>query len=463
MKADLRLLLLLLSVVSILPRTAHGQDSKKVDKAMELSGLSVSETFEVADYLPLNPGNAIFRKLFYRVGQTSNENLEAWSKLSIEATHQQLLDQPGKFRFQVFAGTATAHSIDKIELEKRVEGFPNALYVAECISPQGEPLSIVLRQPIGAWTTGQPLATPQPIRYHAFFLGSFESDEAGLKVEEDYSNEQPLSPTQKSTSEPVFIARRIEWLPEAPCESPKVTPSMVHLAARGVDAAGLRDTILPHSAKPLSPRESRLFYRMMRAATDSETMPDDTVSFSKLMRSPKDLIGTAIELQGRIKQCVPVLVNDETTRKTLGADQWYQATLFPDMGGKDIVIRNRSGEDEVYTSFPVTLCLKELPAGLTPKTFEGKSFRVAGYYYRMWIYSSQRTDNSELPGQVSPLVMVSSQTEIQANEAELDLFIALMATMMLIAVIAVGFFVFRSRQPTPGRTEPLPDIIDTNF
>jgi len=296
--------LLLLLFLFLLPsKSINGQDSKKVDKAMELSGLSVSESFQVSDYRPLNPGNTIFRKLFYRVGQTANSNLETWSKLSIEAGYQQLLDEPGKSRFQVFAGTATAHSIEKIEFERQAEGFPNALYVVQCTNSDGLPIAIVLRQPIGAWPLDQPLTTPQQIRYCGFFLGSFETDDGELIITKEHSDvEEVPSIPARPTSAPVFVARRIAWLPTAVSESPQVTPSMVELASKGVDVSGLRDTILPRSAKPLGQRETQLFYQLMKAAAVSKSPPEDVVDFSELMRNPKGLIGNAIELTGRIKK-----------------------------------------------------------------------------------------------------------------------------------------------------------------
>lgn len=447
-------------------QTASGQDSKKVDKAMELSGLSVSETFEVPDHRPLNLANPIFRKLFYRVGQTSSKNLDTWSRLSIAASREQFLQQPGQYRFQVYSGTAVAESIRKIAIKNGTEGFANAVYVAHCKDENGAPIAILLRQPIGAWPLDEPLQTPQRIQYQAFFLGSFQSDDEGLVAEERVDDTDEPAAGAPADSIPVLVTNRIRWQPEKASTSPLVTPSMVELANQGVDVSKLHDTVRRYSAKPLGKRETDVFHEMMIAATNSSSRPDDAIDFPALMRGlekdPRGLIGTAVGIKGRIKQCVPVVISDKELSKKLGTQKWYQATVFPDME-KAIVIKNPNGEDEVYSSFPVTLCLTRLPAGDGPESMVGKSFRFSGYYYRIWIYPSERTDNSGLAGQVSPLFMVSSLQQIQADKSQLDLFIGALVGIMLLGVIAVSFFVARSRRPVRTDAEPLPDVIDTNF
>ena len=457
---------LLITLTSLVGPSVHAQDSRKVDKAMELSGLSVSETFQVPDHRPLNLSNPVFRKLFYRAGQTSPSNMKAWSQLSIAATTEQWLQQPGKFRFQVYSGIATANSIEKVDLEFGTEGFAKSVYVAHCKDEQGKPGAIVLRQPIGSWPLDEALPAPQRIRYHGFFLGSFQSDDQRLVVEEkpDADEEPPADETALSV--PVLIANRIQWIPDKTSASPEVTPSMVELANQGVDVSKLHDTVRRYSAKPLGKRETGVFYDMMAAAANSESLPEDAISFAEFMRSleknPRGFIGNAIEIKGRVKQCVPVIVDDEATREKLGNSKWYQATVFPELE-KSIAIKNPKGEDEIYDSFPVTLCLTRLPEGLSTETIVGKSFRFDGYYYRIWIYPSERTDKSGLAGQVSPLVMVSSLKEIQANKSQLDLFIGALVGVMLLGIVAVAFFVARSRRPVPADAEPLPDVIDTNF
>jgi len=58
------------------PSELLAQDSKAVDKAMELSGLSVSESYLVTNFVPLDVDDVYFRKLMHRAKQASTENID---------------------------------------------------------------------------------------------------------------------------------------------------------------------------------------------------------------------------------------------------------------------------------------------------------------------------------------------------------------------------------------------------
>lgn len=452
---------------------ASAQDSKAVDKAMELSGLSVSESYLVTDFVSLDVNDVYFRKLIHRAKRASTENIDKWSRLSIPASIDTLRTDPIPNRFQVYGGGAVVESLRRFKLPKKTAGFIPSVYVASCRNDQGQPFAVLLREPLRSWPIDQPLPVPQKVTYAGFFLGSFATDDNGYPklFQSAEEKETPLHeidlideenpPVAPEQCVPVFVAKRLRWFPTETSETPPVSEALVKLSEQGMDVSLLLDRVRPRSNKPIGSSETTALYQMMIAADKVDTMPGNPMDFQQLLRSPQS-IGEAVRMSGRIRQCVAAKIDNPQIAAELGTDTWYQVTMFPNQRGQNIVLRNPEGEDLVYQQFPFTFCLPRLPDDRSPQELTGAVFEFSGFFYRMWIYPSERTDQANLAGQSSPLIMVSSVKEIRAAEADLNAFVGTIVGAMLLTIGVVAFFVYRSRSRKVEQ-EPLPETIDINL
>jgi hypothetical protein len=179
-----------------------------------------------------------------------------------------------------------------------------------------------------------------------------------------------------------------------------------------------------------------------------------------MLQKPIESVGKKASVQGRVRQCVPVKVTSPEATQLLGTDTWYQLTIFPNLKGRPIQVATREGTPEVYqNAFPVTVCVVTLPQGFDSESIVGSVFQFSGYFYRIWSYPSERTENSDLDGQPSPLIMASIVQKVKSTRGQLQTFLGAVLLAMAIAVGFVGWYVFRARKQTSR--DDLPDQIES--
>ena len=450
------------------------QDSIEDEKAIELSGLSTSDSWEVDDFQPLDPSGTTFRKLLYRIGQVSNKSLKQWQHYSAEIDAAGLAADTRRARFRVFNRSGKATRVYRFDFSKEdAKDFLKGFFVVICEDENGAPFAIVSRSSIVGWSRMPKLESPQPIQFQGFFYGYVESGVDGdqrtiLKIEKrktGFANGKPAEGEDRSVtssnSMPVFIAKRFSWFPEQADSTLKVDASKIALARCGVDI-GLLDIVRSKSGKPIGASEADCFWQMLAGCQklDPENPKiKNRISFASMLGDPLDSIGQAATVQGRVRQCVPVKATDPNVVSLLNTDTYYQLTVFPDLDGRPIHVSGKDGTVEVYKqAFPVTACLTTLPSEFNAESIVGETFKFDGFFYRMWVYPSERTDASSLDGQPSPLVMVSQSTLVKSTSDQLGIFVTCLVFAMLLAIVCVSWFVLRSKSKSPSLD--LPDRIE---
>lgn len=462
-------LFLTLVIVLLLAQTAAAQDSIETERAIELSGLSSSESWEVEDFQPIDPSDATFRRLLYRTGQVSAASLNQWKDYSADIAFDMLAAEPRRSRFRVLEFSGMAKRVYRYAFSKEdAKDFLSGFFVVICENEAGRPFAIISRSSISSWPRDELLDVPQPIKFQGFFFGCFETklDPTGRvcvaieKRETGFAASQPTDDKKVSSADsmPVFIAKRFSWQPTQINAALGVDESEISLAENGVDI-GLLDLVRAKSGKPISEAESNVFWQMLSASRTAETAATDRISFAEILGDPVSRVGKAAAIQGRVRQCVPVKITDPKPISQLGSDTWFQLTVFPDLAGRPIHVNGKDGAVEVYrNAFPVTVCMPRLPAGFDANSIVDQSFYFDGFFYRMWVYPSERTDDSALSGQPSPLIMADRTQLIESTGDELSLFIGAIVLAMLLLVGFVSWFVFRSRKM--GSRPDLPDRIE---
>ena len=446
------------------------------DVAIELSGFSVSEAYDLEAGYPLDLSDRQLMKLLFRCGKVSNGNFEKWSRFADEVSWQQLNDEPQRFRFWTFKRPLRLNYLSLLRFPEQIASDElKGVYLAKCVNDVGQEVYLVTRSAPRKLTLNQSL--DQPISFSGFFYNNVAVEPEGELVMADIADDVAEGvPTAESSSQsaPLFIANRFSWHPEATNKTLGVTASQVELASRGVDI-GLLDFVAKQNSKALSKYDSDAFYQMLAAANSvqptaefDETKPaTPAISFTELMSAPTSHFGSAIVLSGRLRQCVPIEIVDADRQALVGADRYYQVSLFPNLKGRDVVVR-ASGEESIkFEQFPVTVCFLELPAGMTVEQLEGRPAQVTGNFYRFIKYQSKVASDAGQSGQISPLVMAShldvAAPTMTAEGVDLLMRVLLIGILLTVAAgVAYGFFKDRkkrSRLVAEGE-DPLPEKID---
>ena len=470
--------------------TACSYAQSNGDVAIELSGFSVSEAYDLNAGAPLDLNDSRLMRLLFRSGKISTVNFEKWSRFADEVSWQQLADAPRRFRFWTINRSLTLKHLSQIRFPQQVATDElKGVYLAQCVNDQGQNVYLVTRRAPRKLTLEQPL--DQPISFTGFFYNIAAVGPEGKllildpdrkKADQENTNNQEVDKDGQNELDfggvAVFIANHFAWYPATVSETMGVNAGQVQLAAHGVDI-GLFDYVRKQNSKALSELDSDAFYQMLAAissiqlstqsSAENNGLPAATpaISFTELMSAPTRHFGNAIQLSGRLRQCVPIQIVDADRRLSVGLDKYYQVSLFPDLKGRDVIVRTSNEESIKFEQFPVTVCLPRLPQGMTADQLEGRAVQLSGNFYRFIKYQSKVASDAGHSGQISPLVMASNlmvaPTTTTAEGVDLLMRVLLIVILATVA-IAVAYSIFKDRKKrsrlVAGDDMPLPEKID---
>ena len=456
--------------------TAGSYAQSNGDVAIELSGFSVSEAYDLEAGSPFDLSDRQLMKLLFRSGKVSRVNFEKWSRFADEVSWQQLNDAPQRFRFWTFNRKLQLKYLSQIRFPEEIATDElKGVYLAKCVNDDGQEVYLVARSAPRKLTLKQSL--DQPISFSGFFYNNVAVGPDGALMISDTADEvadDDRSAESDAAGVPLFIANRFSWYPTATSEAMGVTDSHVELASHGVDI-GLFDYVRKQNSKVLSNYDSDAFYQMLAAAnsagSSAEVDPPSSgtaaISFTELMSAPTAHFGNTIALSGRLRQCVPIEIVDADRQELVGAERYYQVSLFPNLKGRDVVVRTSGEEIIKFEQFPVTVCFPRLPEGMTAKQLEGRPAQVTGNFYRFIKYQSKVAADAGQSGQISPLVMASHLNVVPAKTSAegVDLLMRVLLIVILAAVaatVAYGLFKDRNKRSrlVAGSEDPLPEKID---
>ena len=442
------------------------------DVAIELSGFSASEAYDLQAGDPLDLSDGQLIKLLFRSGKVSQGNFEKWSRFADEVAWQQLNAAPQRFRFWTFKRALRLKYLSQLRFPKQVASDElKGVYLAKCVNGAGQDVYLITRSAPGKLTLNQSL--DQPISFSGFFYNNVAVGGGGeltvLDIDKDVADDgddeedvddvpddDDRTGESKSVGVPLFVANRFSWYPTTTNAAMDVSASQVELAERGVDI-GVFDLVRKQNSKVLSKYDSDAFYQMLAAANSDQPAAGQgqtksgvsTISFTELMSAPTSHFGDAIAMSGRLRQCVPIEIVDAERKASVGADRYYQVSLFPNLKGRDVVVRTSREESIKFQQFPVTVCFLKLPEGMTAKQLEGRPAKVTGNFYRFIKYQSKVASEAGQSGQISPLVMARHlNVAAPTTTAEgVDLLMRMLLIGILLAVAAtVAYGILKDRK-----------------
>ena len=440
------------------------------NKPLELSGLSISQAYDIQDDQPLDLGDPMILQLVYRIQKTSTKSRSVYSEYSKDLTWEQLSSQTQDYRLWVVDRKArlkkiTKHRFADAERDDLVKG----IFVCHCENQHQQPVVVLSR----TVPRSLPIDTDldEPIALNGFLFARREVGSKTGVVPEKSDDDSGASQTELKegddaglSSALVFIVDRIAWYPDQ-VDQPHSNQSHVALAQAGVDI-GLLDFVRENNAQKLGNADSEAFYQMIGSVNRLEPNIafDHRIGFVDIMRDGASNFGNAVRIKGVVRSCSEVSVTDSDVASRIGVSKYYQLIVFPNLDGGKIVVKNKSGEDIEYKRFPITVCCLQLPEGFSTTSIERQSFLIDGFFFRFWKYQSDKTDAAGASGQVSQLIIVKTPIHVAAEEGWLDLIL-----LCFVTVLIVGFSILTwwyrgvdRRQKSPGQKiiESLPEQID---
>ena len=382
--------------------TVSGQEHDETP--MQLSGMSISQAFEIEDDLPLDLDEPLIKKLLYRIKKTSPKSRWNYSQFSSDLTWDDIALHTADHRLWIFNFRGRLKRVEKFRFsdviaDEEIKG----LYICHCENPEGRPFIALARSLPRSIQIDQTI--DQPIQVTGFLF-----TRASLP-------EKPDSLDVASGNLPVFIVDRLGWFPEKPEDT--TTASHVELAKHGVDI-GLLDFVRESNTQSLGTRDAEALYQMIAGVGNMESpLAGPRLGFSDLRKDSGKQIGNAIQIQGLVRQCSEIHVPTDIQQR-IGLSVYYQLVLFPDLKGGKILIEDKSGDVQEFNGYPITVCCSELPLGMTAANVERKPFFVDGFFFRFWKFQSEKTDLAGKSGLAEPTdhCQISDPSKISSRPAE---------------------------------------------
>lgn len=360
---------------------------------LELFNVDDSQLRRFADGRPLDVDeDETLWKILYRMPQFGIDKLEAWQRKGI--AWSEVAANPEEHRIQVFGVEGRVRRIERVELPPeaalRLE-FDHYYHVEFALQGGQHPAHVYCRQIPKAWHN------VSSIDERARCLGLL------LKIGD---RSQPAPPLY-------FAADRIAWLPDR--VAPGVDQDMVLLGDLGMDA-GLWDQVRQTNGRGLVREDHEAFYQLLAAVdrAPARTLFDRAsreFDLAALLNKPAEAQGQLMSFAGRARRVQKIRIEELSIRERFGIDHYYQIDMLVPLEDEMVRIVTKAGKGDgpvFRNSYPVHCCVLRLPKGLPDRPDVNEEIRVAGFYFKLWAYSTQYVETfGQDQRQLGPLFLTA--------------------------------------------------------
>lgn len=379
-----------------------------------------------------NPENATLLKILYRLPQFGRDRIEQWSQPATAADLAKLAENPVEHRGQFFRVTGRARLVERIDLPPdAAERFEFSHYFRvdlENADGAGGRWMVCARAVPDAWLAAESLDEPASV--FGLFLKTGEGTEL------------------------IFAADRMAWHPDREQPALDIGPSQRLLGSLGLDV-GLFDDVRRTNGEGLGPLDREAFYQLLAATARLEPTAwsgraEGPADLGLLLTDPQPQQGRLLRFRGNARQIQRIVVSDEDIRRRFGIDHYFQIDVFVPLGDQQVRIGPAPTPGEEAPTFrdayPVTCCVRELPAGLPEAVDLNQTIEVTGVFFKLWSYRSEFiAAHDPQQRQVGPLFIAAMPDVIETRPAA-PMFGWLATACLLAALAASGWFLWRMRQ-----------------
>jgi len=250
---------------------------------------------------------------------------------------------------------------------------------------------VCTREVPNAWPVGTPI--DEPAAAHGLFLKT--------------------GATHRGLTDVVLAAPRVAWYPDQADPARGIHADHVKLAALGFDV-GLLDDLSAVQRQPIRGEDRECFYQLLAAVAraDRQQLAGPVcrgVDFAPLLQQPIEHLGRLLTIEGTARRVTKVFVTEADVRERFGIDHYYQIDIFVPLDRLSIRLGESVDGDEqpsFNNTYPATVCVLQLPPGLSAADDLRQDLRVNAAYFKLWAYRTEYMatfDNRQL--QMGPLLM----------------------------------------------------------
>ena len=401
-------------------------------------GIDQSRLESLVDGRPLHDDEReTLHHILFRIPQIAPELVQQWHQRGV--SWSEVAQHPPAYRGELFhlSGTATQVAEER-PIPEAVErfGFGYFYRVPLQLADAGNPVLVCARTVPEAWT--QLRVAPGVINQRCSLYGMF------LKVGQPAGAEPQL----------VFAADRIAWHPDHVDQRLGVDADDVLLGELGMDV-GLLSQV--QDQKRIGAEERECFYQLLSAVgrLGTAAVPRRTADMSttQLLQNPQSFRGNLFTIRGSVRRAVRVRVDDPDIQARLAIDHYYQLDMFVPLETPLQLVDPRDQTSSVYTSYPVTVCVRHLPAGMPVGDPIHEEVRVQAFFLKLWAYHSHAPAKlGQSPGgaakprsiQLSPLLMGREPQWLGRSRAPNPYPGLLMGTIFAVALAALCWWIWKS-------------------
>ncbi len=227
--------------------------------------------------------------------------------------------------------------------------------------------------------------------------------------------------------EPVFVAQRLAWHPNTPLGDLEMDQGLFDELSEGGS---------------ITNREREAFYQLLAAvgragtnelARHARNSPDSLI---ELLQHPKQHTGELVLVDGIALRALLVRVDDPDIVARFGIDHYYELEMSVDLE------RPVKLDGELYGSFPVVVCVRQLPSGMPIGERIHEHVRVPAFFVKIWAYRTERTGADEAGRrQIAPLLIGREPLWIQDEVSSGGTYAGAILVGLFVAGIAVLWLV----------------------
>jgi len=276
---------------------------------------------------------------------------------------------------------------------------------------------------------------------------------------------EPATETD-TVSVPLVLAAAPRWYPSDAAHAVDATWYPLGLDASVWDAARRTE------GEELRPADAPGLYRLIAAVRDEPpaALPAaEPFELFDLLGAPEAWHGRIVRLRGAIERITEIGTGNDQYAIDAGIERYYQIDLLVALDGRKVRIGSEHPDAVVSNRYPLTLCVAELPPGLSTGSDLNLPIEAQGVFYRNWRYRSEylRRISPELR-QVAPLLVATALTPAPTaavGQAMLNrVAIAIFATAAAATAIGILWLRWSDRKYLERRREAkrqsLPERID---
>ena len=318
---------------------------------LSLLGMDASLTRMLRDGQPLGDEDAEpLVRLLFLLPRLDAMDLHRWREVAT-ANLDACQSDPDQHRLTMVSVAGQVSSISQVALLPEIVdrfGFQSYFRIQFTNTTGDHPIELCVRQLPRSWQSGAVPLQGMPIRADAFFL--------------------KMSTQASGHPQWTLVADRIAWHPHEPDAALNVTAGAAALGARGMDISRFDDVV---QGQPLVQEDREAFYQLLwtvrRLPTSSETPAEMQLQreLGTLITRPKQVPGERLRVTGTARRALRVRVPDADINARFGIDHYYEVDIAVPLEQVLVLRDPQDGQELQYgATFPVTLCLAELPNGM---------------------------------------------------------------------------------------------------